>query len=233
MIPLILCARSKPSFCKKKLQNNETGLWVPSLKLWVFRVKPCALVTQPKESVRALPWVSHLVCACMGARGVGGFCPAIRIKMYLGHGPLQHLGNVPGFPHWDNPSAVAVDNLMSIIGFLHQHWEPIIPPEICAEVGTRKGWHLTFPKKFISRSNLLQINFRASNQRSLRRVEIQAVWRSGDQGIAVLERWLRVLNTAHREWLFEAGLLQAHGLLCGCEANQLHIFRAEIVFLPY
>lgn len=58
--------------------------------------------------------------------------------MYLGHGPLQHLGNLPRFSHWGNPSNVAVDNLMSIIVFLHQHWEPIIPPEICAELGSRK-----------------------------------------------------------------------------------------------
>lgn len=59
--------------------------------------------------------------------------------MYLGHGSLEHLGHMPGFPLWDNPSNVAVDNLMSIISFLHQPWEPIIPSKICAEVGTRKG----------------------------------------------------------------------------------------------
>lgn len=163
----------------------------------------------------------------------GGFCPAIRIKVYLGHGPLEHQGYLPGYSYWDNPSNVAMDNLMGIIIFFNWHWEPIIPPEICAEVGTRKSQHLTFSKKFISRGNLLQIYFKASNLRSLRRLEIWAVCRPGHQGIAVLDRWLRVLNSAQEEWLLGAGLLQVHELLCGCEANQLCIFRAEIVFLPY
>lgn len=70
VIPVILCSRGKPSFCKKKMQNNKTGLLIPLVKLRVCGVKSCALVTQLKGSVRPLPLVSHLVCACMGARGV-------------------------------------------------------------------------------------------------------------------------------------------------------------------
>lgn len=60
-----------------------------------------------------------------GSQG-DGLCPAVRTKMYLGHRSLQDLGNVPGFPHWDNPSDnMAGVNLMRIISFLHWYGEVI------------------------------------------------------------------------------------------------------------
>lgn len=110
---------------------------------WAFA---SALVTQIKGA-----W------ECMGAPALGcmlgwhwcgsqgdSLCPAVRTKMYLGHGYLQDLSNVPGFPHWDNPSNrlfgnMAGVNLMRIISFLHWYGEAITLSKVCAEVGTGKG----------------------------------------------------------------------------------------------
>lgn len=84
----------------------------------------CALVTQIKGAREGTgaPVLGYMLgLHWFGSQG-DGWCPAVQTKMCLGHRPLQDLGNVAGFPHWDDPSVrlsgnMAGVNLMRIISF--------------------------------------------------------------------------------------------------------------------
>lgn len=145
MSPLLLCVRGIQSFCKQaeKQRTRSVGPFSKSGRVlgWAF---VCFCLGHPDQRGMGAPALGCMLgwhwCGSQG----DSLCPAIRTKMYLGHGYLQDLSNVPGFPHRDNPSNrlfgnMAGVNLMRIISFLHWYGEAITLSKVCAEVGTGKG----------------------------------------------------------------------------------------------